>query len=106
GCATMGEKLPVVAGTDIVVGIAVRDPEGVNFSPYTFPNPSLLQVRIKQPTNKPVLDHIDIIRGLVTGFRTPGTPGYSGEWPRNTNWLKADGTTADLSVVPDAAKNT
>jgi hypothetical protein len=106
GCASMGQKLPVAAGTDIVVGIAVRDPEGVNVSPYTFPNPSLLQVGINQPINKPVLDHIDLIRGLVTGFRTPGTPGYSGEWPRNTNWLKADGTTADLSVVPDAAKNT
>ena len=53
-----------------------------------------------------MLDHIDLIGGLVTGFRTPGTPGYSGEWPRNLNWLRADGTTADLSVVPDAAKNT
>jgi hypothetical protein len=46
-----------------------------------------------------------VIGGLVTGYRTPGAANYSGEWPRNTNWLKADGTTADLSVVPDAAKN-
>ena len=44
----------------------------------------------------PVLDHIDLIRGLVTGYKTPGTPDYAGEWPRNTNWLHADGTTADL----------
>ena len=44
--------------------------------------------------------------GLVTGYKTPGTSDYAGEWPRNTNWLKADGTTADLSVVPAAAKNT
>ncbi len=49
GCATMGEKLTVPAGSDIVVGIAVRDPAGTNFSPYTFPNPSLLQVGINQP---------------------------------------------------------
>src|SRR4029077_3058153 len=28
------------------------------------------------------------------------------EWPRNTNWLHTDGTTADMSVVPAAAKNT
>jgi hypothetical protein len=105
GCATMGEKLLAPAGSDIVVGIAVRDPAGTNYSPYTFPNPSLLQVGINQPMNMPVLDHIDLIRGLVSGYRTPGTPGYSGEWPRNLNWLKADGTTADLSVVPDAAKN-
>src|SRR6185436_3823967 len=75
------------------------------YSPYTFPNPSLLQVGINQPINMPILDHIDLIRGLVTGYKTPGTPGYAGEWPRNTNWLHADGTTADLSVVPDAAKN-
>jgi hypothetical protein len=105
GCATMGEKLVVPAGSDIVVGVAVRDPATTNFSPYAFANPSLAQVGITQPINKPVLDHIDLISGLVTGYRTPGTAGYSGEWPRNTNWLHADGTTADLSVVPDAAKN-
>src|SRR6185295_10310789 len=63
-------------------------------------------VGITQPLNMPVLDHIDLIRGLVTGYKTPGAPDYSGEWPRNTNWLKTDGTTADLSVVPDGAKNT
>jgi len=101
----MGEKLVVPAGMDVVVGVAVRDPAGSNFSPYTFPNPSLLQVGITQPVNMPVLDHIDLIRGMVTGFRTPGTAGYAGEWPRNTDWMHADGTTADLSVVPDAAKN-
>jgi hypothetical protein len=106
GCATMGEKLVVAPGTDLVVGITVRDPAGANFSPYTFPNPSLKQVGINQPINQPVLDHIDLIGGLVTGYKTPGAADYSGEWPRNTNWLKADGSTADLSVVPAAAKNT
>jgi hypothetical protein len=104
-CATMGEKLVVTSGTDVVIGITVRDPAGANFSPYTFANPSLKQIGVTQPINMPVLDHLDLIGGLVTGYRTPGTPGYAGEWPRNTNWLKADGTTADLSVVPDAAKN-
>ena len=93
-------------GAEIVVGVAVRDPSGTNYSPYTFANPSLLQVGISQPLNMPVLDHIDLIGGLVTGYRTPGAPDYAGEWPRNTNWLQPDGTTADLSVVPDAAKNT
>ncbi len=105
GCATMGEKLVVPAGSDVVVGVAVRDPAGANFSPYSFPNPSLLQVGITQPINLPVLDHVDLIRGLVTGFRVPGTAGYIGEWPRNLNWMHADGTIADLSVVPDAARN-
>jgi hypothetical protein len=105
GCATMGEKLVVRPGADVVVAIVVRDPSGTNYSPYTFPNPSLLQVGINQPLNKPVVDHIDLIRGMVSGYKTPGGPDYAGEWPRNLNWLHADGTTADLSVVPPAAKN-
>ena len=106
GCATMGETLEVDKGSDVVVAVVVRDPAGTNYSPYTFPNPSLLQVGINQPLNAPVLHHIDLIRGLVTGLRTPGTPEYSGEWPRNTDWLRADGTTAGLDAVPAAAKNT
>ena len=108
GCATMGEKLAVPAGADVVVAVVVRDPAGKNYSPYTFANPSLLQVGTSQPLNKPVLDHIDVIDGLVTGKRTPGEPDYSGEWPRG--WLTIDGTgnvavMQDLSAVPDAAKN-
>ncbi len=106
GCATMGEKLVVRAGAEIVVSIVVRDPAGKNYAPYSFPNPSLAQIGVNQPIDEPVLDHIDLIRGLVTGYKTPGSADYSGEWPRNTNWLKADGTTADLSVVPAGAKNT
>jgi hypothetical protein len=106
GCATMGQKLVVASGSDIIIGVTVRDPAGPNFSPYTFPNPSLLQVGINRPMNQPVLDHIDLIGGLVSGYRAPGTAGYAGAWPTNTNWLHADGTTADLSAVPDAAKNT
>ncbi|WP_446809292.1 hypothetical protein ACH50O_18875 [Methylomonas sp. 2BW1-5-20] len=106
GCATMGEKLVVRPGAEIVVSVVVRDPQGNNSSPYSFPNPSLAQVGISQPLNQPVLDHIDLIRGLVTGYKTPGAADYSGEWPRNANWLRADGSVADLSVVPAAAKNT
>lgn len=106
GCATMGEKLVVRPGAEVVVSVAVRNPAGANHAPYTFPNPSLLQVGINQPLNKPVLDHIDLIGGLVTGYKTPGTAGYAGEWPRNQTWLKADGSTANMAVVPAAAKNT
>ena len=105
GCATMGQKLVVRPGAEIVVSVVVRDPAGTNFSPYTFPNPSLLQIGVNQPLNAPVLDHIDLIQGLVTGYKTPGSADYSGEWPRNTAWLHTDGTTADLSAVPAAAKN-
>lgn len=106
GCATMGEKLKVRPGAEIVVSLVVRDPAGTNYSPYTFANPSLQQIGVSQPLNAPVLDHIDLIRGMVSGYKTPGAPDYSGEWPRNTDWLRADGTTADLSVVPAGAKNT
>ncbi|WP_457390177.1 hypothetical protein [Roseateles sp. P5_E1] len=106
GCVTMGEKLAVRPGAEIVVAVVLRDPDGANFAPYSFPNPSLLQVGINQPINKPVLDHVDVVRGLVTGYRTPGSADYAGEWPRNTDWLRADGSTAGLSAVPAAAKNT
>lgn len=99
-CATMGEKLVVPQGRDVVVSIVVRDPSGTNYSPYTFDNPSLAQVGISQPLNSPVLDHIDAIRGLVTGYRQPGAPDYAGAWP-NT-WLN----NPDLDTVPEAAKNT
>jgi hypothetical protein len=94
GCATMGEKLKVAAGTDVVIGVAVRDPAGPNFSPYTFPNPSLAQILMNVPVNMPVLDHIDLIGGLVSA------------WPANTDWLRTDGTTTGLGSVPAAAKNT
>ena len=100
GCATMGEKLIVRPGSDIVVSIVVRDPSGANYSPYTFPNPSLLQVGINQPMNAPVLDHVDVIRGFVSGYKQPGAADYAGEWPRT--WLN----NPDMNTVPAAAKNT
>ena len=99
-CATMGEKLVVKPGAEIVVSVVVRDPAGTNYSPYTFPNPSLAQVTINRPINQPVLDHIDLIRGLVTGYRAPGSADYAGAWP-NT-WL----VNPDMATVPAAAKNT
>lgn len=79
GCATMGEKLVVAPGADVVVAIAVRDPQGTNHSPYSFPNPSLKQINITQPLNAPVLDHLDVIGGNVTGFVSPAdTARYAG----------------------------
>ena len=89
GCATMGEKLVVRPGAEIVVSIVVRDPSGTNYSPYTFANPSLAQVGISQPLNQPVLDHIDVIRGLVTGYKAPAArttrdSGRTPGWPTPT----------------------
>lgn len=99
-CATLGEKLQVRKGEEVVVAIVVRDPAGTNYSPYTFANPSLAQVGISQPLNAPVLDHIDVIRGLVTGYRSPQGPDYAGTWP--DNWIE----NPDMNTVPAAAKNT
>jgi hypothetical protein len=100
GCAAMGEKLKVNPGAEIVVAIVVRDPDGTNYSPYSFPNPSLAQVGIQQPLNMPVLDHIDVIRGMVTGYKKPGSADYAGTWP--DNWIEDP----DMDRLPAAAKNT
>ena len=79
GCATMGEKLIVRPGAEVVVSIVVRDPVGTNNAPYSFANPSLKQLGISQPLNAPVLDHIDVIAGLVTGYANPSnTAAYAG----------------------------
>ena len=106
GCATMGEKLEVKAGSDITVAIVVRDPSGTNYSPYSFNNPSLAQVGIQQPLNMPVLDHVDVIRGMVTGYKTPGAPDYSGQWPNDWIVPYMNGLAPSLATVPAAAKNT
>src|SRR5882672_2653798 len=98
-CVTMGEKLVVRPGEDVAVAIVVRDPSGTSFSPYTFDNPSLAQVGIKQPLNMPELDHIDVIRGMVSGYKTPGSPDYSGQWPND--WIK----NPNFANVPVGAKN-
>jgi hypothetical protein len=109
GCATMGEKLVVQPGQDVVVAIAIRDPQGKSYSPYSFPNPSLLQVGIVQPLDEPVLHHVDVIGGKVTGFRKPGAADYAGAWP--DNWVNpyANETAAQilpsLDGVPAAARN-
>ena len=117
GCATMGEKLVVRPGTDLVVTVSLRDPQGVNNAPYTFANPSLKQIGITQPLNAPVLDHVDVISGLVTGFVDPndqaryaGTLGSAAATNasaaiakvfNSTNWTaSADGTRTMSYRVP------
>src|SRR4029079_5010095 len=100
GCSTIGEKLKVAGRTDVIVGVAVRDPAGTNFSPYTFANPSLAQIMVNRPINMPVLDHIDLICGQASEHReTANTAAYAGAWPANTAWLHADGTTTGLGSV-------
>jgi len=79
-CAQMGEKLVVKPGQDVVAMLIVRDPEGANRSPYSFPNPSLMQIGIEKPLNEPELHRVDLIGGLVTGYIDPSdTERYAGE---------------------------
>ncbi|MEH6876348.1 MAG: hypothetical protein V7849_18360 [Candidatus Competibacter sp.] len=107
GCATMGEKLVVPKGSDVVVAVVVRDPKGTNYSPYSFDNPSLLQVGIHQYLNAPVLDHVDVIRGMVTSVpKQPSDMDYAGPWP--DDWLNFNANPQvqpSLAGVPAAAKN-
>ncbi|MBC7955366.1 MAG: hypothetical protein H7Y33_05805, partial [Cytophagales bacterium] len=105
GCVTMGEKLEVKPGSDIVVAIAVRDPKGKSYSPYSFPNPSLLQVGITQPLDEPVLDHIDVIRGKVSGYKSPTAADYAGAWPDDWVDMANPQQLRSLATVPAAAKN-
>jgi hypothetical protein len=77
-CATMGETLVVDPnGDDVTWYVKLHDPEGENNSPYEFNNPSLLQMNIEIPINKPEFDNIDIIRGDVTGPIAPTDPEYA-----------------------------
>ena len=78
--ARMGETLVVPRGRTIRITLEVNLPN-VNNSPYSFNNPSLLQVGIQQPLNRPVLHHVDFIRGNITGVVPPGSPNYT----NNTN---------------------
>ena len=99
GCATMGEKLIVRPGADVIVTIAVRDPVGTSNSPYSFANPSLKQVNVTQPLNAPVLDHVDLISGNVTGYVDPANlASYAGAWSANK------GTPAAVNASTKVAK--
>jgi hypothetical protein len=73
----MGETLVVPRGKDVQITLTVTLPSTPNNSPYSFDNPSLLQVGIHQPVNQPRLDHVDFIRGNVTGVVAPDSPNYT-----------------------------
>ncbi|CAH2601854.1 conserved exported protein of unknown function [Rhodovastum atsumiense] len=87
-CKTMGETLVVNPGDTVKVEMRVLVP-GKNNSPYTFNNPILAQVGIQQPLNAPVLDHVDFIKGNITGLVAPTDPAYTlpvNAAPGTTSW--------------------
>jgi hypothetical protein len=62
--ASMGSELHIPAGKTIKITIKVRDPLGNNFNIYS-------------DYNNPVLNHIDVIQGKVTGIVTTTWPEYN-----------------------------
>jgi len=70
--AVMGSILSIVKGKSIKITIKARDPQGNNYNTYS------------SYTN-PVLDHIDIIKGKVTGIIDPSSPGYNVETVNTTS---------------------
>lgn len=73
----MGRTLVVPSGASVTAKLTFEQPNKPNFSPYSFANPLLSQVGINQPLNRPVVDHVDLIQGDVTGVIPPGSPNYA-----------------------------
>ncbi|MGB4575909.1 MAG: T9SS type A sorting domain-containing protein [Paludibacter sp.] len=62
--AVMGSDLVVNSGKSVKITIKARDPQGSNYNTYS------------SYTN-PVLDHIDLIKGKITGKIDPSSPNYT-----------------------------
>ena len=73
---TMGQTLEYNPGDVVTVEMRMIVPKKNN-SPYSFANPLLKQIGITQPLNAPDLDHVDLIRGDITGVIPPSDPRYS-----------------------------
>ncbi|MDX6805917.1 hypothetical protein [Terrihabitans rhizophilus] len=77
GTAKMGQTLVVPRGRTVRLTLEVNLPTENNHSPYSFNNPSLAQIGIQEPLNKPTLRHVDFIRGNVTGPIAAGSANYT-----------------------------
>jgi hypothetical protein len=119
--ARMGDTLVVPRGHSVKVTLTVNVPTGPNNSPYSFPNPSLAQLgQNAPPVNQPVLDHIDLITGQITGVIAPGSANYAGlvgspaatnptaaiaATFNSSNWV-ASGTTRTITfTIPNVQNN-
>ncbi|MGQ4274788.1 hypothetical protein [Terrihabitans sp. B22-R8] len=77
GTAKMGQTLVVPRGRTVRLTLEVNLPTGPNHSPYSFNNPSLAQIGIQEPLNRPTLRHVDFIRGNITGPIAPTDANYT-----------------------------
>jgi hypothetical protein len=80
GAGEMGAEVAAKPGEDLKITIRFKSPERNNFE-FQLGSGVLANV-------KPVVDHIDLIAGDVTGPETPGTPGYSRDTNPSTRVLK------------------
>lgn len=80
GAGEMGSDVAATAGEDLKITIRFKSPERNNFE-YQIGSGVLANV-------KPVVDHIDLIAGDVTGLEKPGTSGYSRDTNPSTRVLK------------------
>ncbi|MGJ7485286.1 S-layer protein [Variovorax sp. LT2P21] len=78
--AEMGEDLTAKAGDQLKITIRFKSPERNN---YEFVVGSGIPANLK-----PVVDHIDLIAGDVTGREVSGTPGYSRDTNPSTRVMK------------------
>jgi hypothetical protein len=78
--AEMGEDLTTKAGDQLKITIRFKSPERNN---YEFVVGSGIPANMK-----PVVDHIDLIAGDVTGREVSGTPGYSRDTNPSTRVMK------------------
>ncbi|MFH0130012.1 S-layer protein [Variovorax sp. VaC1] len=88
----MGSEVAANAGEDLKITIRFKSPERNNFE-YQLGSGIYANV-------KPVVDHVDLIAGDVTGPETPGTPGYSRATNPSTRVLKRF-TRADWKLDAD-----
>ncbi|QRG08060.1 hypothetical protein EZH22_06875 [Xanthobacter dioxanivorans] len=77
GSAKMGQTLVVPRGRSVKLTLEVNVPTGTNHSPYSFNNPSLAQIGIKEPLNRPTLRQVQFIKGNVSGVVAPTNANYT-----------------------------
>ncbi|MFM9925927.1 S-layer protein [Variovorax sp. H27-G14] len=92
GAGEMGSDVAAKAGEDLKITIRFKSPERNNFE-YLLGSGMYANV-------KPVVDHIDLIAGDVTGPETPGTPGYARDTNPSTRVVKRF-TRADWKLDAD-----
>jgi acid phosphatase type 7 len=94
--AVMGSTLTVSKGKSVKITIKARDPQGNNFNTYSsYTNPEL--------------NHIDIIKGKVTGLIDPSSPKYNEQTVSTTSVIArfdaVGGVTDTKNITSSAWKN-